>query len=143
MTLDPDWQPKYARYAPYLDKTKWEWMTLTKPYPYVMFRFTYARPESELRTAEKMAGGDITFYCRPGNAGDVALCRRFYRVVGKVVTNRDQACFRMPGRTFSHLEKKGSLYWLGRDAIRWAREDPARHFLSTSSGWVFRPADPE
>lgn len=106
-----------------------------------MVRFGMALGEEELRSETVMPHGDITFYGMPGNKEHSALKRRFHRILGKIATNRNQSFYRLPSRELIRTEDKGSIYWVGKDALRWVRERPERYFLYNAQDWGFRPSD--
>lgn len=83
----------------------------------------------------------IDFSCRPGNMEDYALARRLFHLLGKVATNRHQKVVDFPNYETVRVSEKGSSFWLGHDAIRWAKEDPKRILCFQSAQWGIRPLD--
>lgn len=87
--------------------------------------------------------GMITFYALPGNHEHKLTSQRFYRVLNKFCTNRNQVTFEMPSRKVQYTQEKGSMFWFGHDAIRWVNEDPSRYLHYNSQHWALRPMDPK
>lgn len=110
--------------------------------PHFMIRIWYMFGPALQQKWKMLPQSDCTFYSDPGNREHEAMSRRFYRLLGKFCTNRNQVSFDLPSRKVTHLHYKGSLFWFGHDAIRWANEDPQRymHYSEHSS---MRPMDPE
>ena len=143
MVFDPHWEPLFAKYQPYRDEPEaLRWLICNHPRPSVRFR---VKPESreELQNQPEhlrhyIAFGQIDFYADPRDPEQARLRGRFFRLLGKFATNRNQDIYRISGNTFLRHEAKGSTCWVGYDAIAWAREDSRRYF-SDSGRWAIRP----
>lgn len=143
MVFDPDWEPIFAQYQPNRDEPDELWWRMRNhPRPAVWFR---AKPESreELQSQPEhlrhyIAFSQIDFYADPRDPEQAKLRGRFFRLLGKFATNKNQDVYRFPEDTFIRHEAKGSTSWLGHDAIAWAREHPQRYF-SGGTGWGVRP----
>ena len=85
--------------------------------------------------------GEIDVCCEAGNKEHFAFARRFYRVFRKFASNTDQIGLRYPGYEVLWSIDKGSITWLGHDAIRWARENKRRMLYYDHRGWGYRPND--
>jgi len=94
-----------------------------------------------LKDAPFMEYGNVTFYRDPGNHEHDLLSRHFYRLLGKICTNRNQVQISMPERKILFRQPKSSMFWLGQDALRWVREDPQRVFFYNDRKWAILPAD--
>lgn len=141
MVFDPDFQPEYQTYrldgdSP--DIVRWGRKAST-PLPFVKFGRRTAPNSDELATMTRFDHSDIHYFCPTGSKAAAVEARRFFRLVERFCTNRNQAYFRLepfngPGTEFLRTEAKGSWFWLGHDAIRWARENPERimRYLSTT-----------
>ncbi|HEX6957175.1 MAG TPA: hypothetical protein VF194_04250 [Ferrovibrio sp.] len=142
-TFDETWQPDIRRVANSIRPGEEQWAIVNnnENNPSFMIQMWHRYSPEQLKTATSMKHNDIFFYRDPGNKEHDLLSRRFYRLFGKFATNRDQTSFWMPERRFWSEQKKGSLFWLGYDAIRWAKEDPQRVFFYNTNGWAFRPDD--
>ena len=141
MTFEPEWQPDYRLRENDVAKDRGSYWALTNAVlPNVMFRMWAIYTPDRLHSTGHMIHNDVIFYGRSGNREDRLLSQRFFRLLGKVSTNRDQITISMPERKFMQAEAKGSLFWLGHDALRWARENPERVFFYNSRDWAIRPA---
>lgn len=144
MVFDPAWQPTATRYRPLYneppDTMRWGIaQTPRTPLPFVKFSRRTAPTADELATMTRFDHSDIHYFCPTGSKAAAAEARRFFRLVEKFCTNRNQAYYRLepfngPGCEFVRTGAKGSWFWLGHDAIRWAREDSRRimRYLSTT-----------
>lgn len=142
IVFSPDWAPVYVKHRGFTDAPEdFNWVHKRHARPEAMARFWSAMTEDELQANETMPHGDVVFYSTPDEKEHSALRQRFYRVLGKVATNRNQSFYRLPSRELIRTEKKGSMYWVGEDAIRWIKENPKRMFLYTAREWGFRPTD--
>lgn len=143
MVFDPHWEPIFAQYQPNRDEPDvLRWIMRNHPRPAVWFR---AKPESreELQSQPEhlrhyIAFSQIDFYADPRDPEQAKLRGRFFRLLGKFATNKNQDVYRFPADTFIRHEAKGSTSWLGHDAIAWVREDSRRYFKS-SEGFGRRP----
>src|SRR3546814_5558797 len=72
-----------------------------------------------------MGEGYVSFVCRKDNKRDLAIAGKALRLLRKIATNRLQTVRYPSMETIARCEK-GSIVWLGQDAIRWCREDPNR-----------------
>lgn len=147
MVFDPDWEPLFAQYQPNRDEPNaLRWIIRNHPRPAVWFR---AKPETR-EDLQKQPGlmrnrigfSQIDFYADPRDPEQAKLRGRFFRLLGKFATNKNQDVYRFPEDTFIRHLAKGSSYWLGHDAIAWAREDPRRYF-SPDGHWGIRPGKTE
>jgi hypothetical protein len=144
MVFDPDWEPLFAKYQPNRDEPdELRWLIRNHPRPAVWFR---AKPESREALQSQpehrrhyIGFSQIDFYADPRDPEQAKLRGRFFRLLGKFATNKNQDVYRFPEDTFLRHEAKGSTYWLGHDAIAWASEDSRRYFR-TGGRWGVRPA---
>lgn len=136
--FEPDWKPRWHRVTPYKWRTVGNW-----PYPNGhMERSGRILPASE-RSPESIPTGEIYFRCFKGDAEHMAVARKALRLLTKVAVNR---CMSVDWPSMEVVDRceGGGRYWIGHDAIRWAREDPSRFvgFFPYASGyWGFRPLD--
>jgi hypothetical protein len=144
MVFDPDWEPLFAQYRPDIEQPeKLRWIIRNHPRPSVWFR-AIARPRETLQNRPEhlryqMGFSQIDFYADPRDPEQVKLRGRFFRLLGKFATNRNQDLYRLEDNAFMRHEAKGSTYWLGHNAIAWARED-ARRYFSHDGHWGVRPS---
>ncbi|MBS4047799.1 MAG: hypothetical protein KG075_15750 [Alphaproteobacteria bacterium] len=142
MTFDADWTPEYKTFrlpedSP--DTVRWMEKPDGPTLPFVQFRRHTAPTPSQLAIMTRFDHSDIHYFCPDDSEHATAEARRFFRLLGKFCTNRDQTLYRLPGfdrpgYEFAQTEPKGSWFWLGHDAIRWASENPDRmmRYLSTT-----------
>lgn len=143
MVFDPDWEPLFAQYQPNRNEPDaLRWIVRNHPRPSVWFR---AKPESREQLQSQpehlrhyIAFSQIDFYADPRDPEQAKLRSRFFRLLGKFATNKNQDLYRRPEDTFLRHDAKGSTYWVGYDAIAWARED-ARRYFSDGGRWGVRP----
>lgn len=88
-----------------------------------------------------LSKGEIDVSCRAGRKDHYAFAQRLFRLLKRFVTNKDQICHDWPGYEVRWTRETGNWYWLGHDAIRWAREDKRRLLTWHSGGWGLRPND--
>lgn len=140
-TFDESWRPDFGQSSNSYDPNLKEWVirNASEDRPRIMIQMWHWYTAEQLEAATFMECCRIIFYREPGNKEHDLLSRHFYRLLGKFATNKDQTTFHMPGRQFQCTQKKGSLFWLGRDAIRWVKEDPERVFFYTDRNTAFRP----
>lgn len=141
--FDESWHPDVQQLEDWTQPGTYEWSIVNNrdKYPSIMFQFDHLYTSEQFATMTSMQHCCITFYAGPDSHEDKLLSQKFFRLLGKFATNRNQVQFELPGRRVIHRQEKGSLFWPGRDAIRWAREDPERVFLYNAQDWGFRPAD--
>lgn len=146
MAFDPDWQPEYQTFRfdndpP--DIIRWG-REKHEPMPYVMFR-RYAAPDAdELATVTSFGHSEINYFIAADDKPAAAGARRFFKLLGKFCTNRNQAYYRLPSFELIRIEEKGSWYWFGHDAIRWVRENPRRTLnYMRDTRWGIRPCTEE
>ncbi len=146
MVFDPDWQPEYQTFRfdndpP--DVTRWG-REKGAPMPFVKFRRYSAPTADELEMITIFGSSEINYFCPADDKPAAAEMRRFFKLLGKFCTNRNQAYYHLPSLKFLRTEAKGSWYWLGHDAIRWVREHPQR-MLQYVGGydWGIRPCTEE
>lgn len=85
--------------------------------------------------------GRLFFRALKADQESVRLVRRLVRMIGKVATNRFQIV-RLPSMEVVKRSEKGGYCWIGRDAMRWAREKPNRVFTAGMNvPFAFRPLD--
>lgn len=144
MIFDPAWQPTCTTYrllhSDPPDTVRWGLArTPRTPLPFVRFGHRTAPDANELATMTRFDHSDIHYFCPTNSKPAAAEARRFFRLVEKFCTNRNQALYELepifgPGSEFVRTEAKGSWFWLGYDAIRWARESPDRimRYLDTT-----------
>jgi hypothetical protein len=145
MVFDPHWQPVW----------KWEerftsWTLISPVYPNVLLRMGHGIRRGGRGLGSEYVNDDIVYidqgmidvYCDPANKDHFKLARRFYRLFGKVATNKGLVEVRHPGPVVTPMDD--NWLWVGHDAIRWAREDSnrllTRHF-GQDQYIGFRPAD--
>lgn len=93
---------------------------------------------------ERLSRTKIDFAGEPGNKNHLALAQQIFGIVRRHITKEPLLVVRHPsGETVLH--RKGGLDWVGKDALRWAREDPKRLLMPDlrpdGTGSVYRPAD--
>jgi len=140
MCLDPDWKVERWRVEEF---GRMQWRRNRMPFPFIKFR-----PGNGIRPArppqpECIDSGLISVYCEYRNKDHLAFARRFYRLLGQFATNRNQRVmlYREKFRGSIHRLENGSDMWLGRDAIRWVRENPARELYDQTNWRGHRPID--
>lgn len=141
MTFDCDWMPEYEtfRFAddpP--DTVRWK-RSNDVTLPFAQFRRHTAPTPSQLAIMTDFWHSDIHYFCRAGDKAAEAEARHFFRLLGKFCTNRNQAHYKMPDWNLRWIEPKGSMYWFGHDAIRWAHGDPERAMYYLQKTWAIRP----
>ena len=140
--FDPDWRPPVMQQPNSSRPGHMEWVQGNSPNPSFLLHMTRPMWTTEtLKTAPFMEFSQITFYSDRGNEEQRRMAMLFFRLLGKVCTNRNQMQISMPGRELLCHGPKGSLFWLGHDAIRWAREDPQRVLFYNDRTWALRPDD--
>lgn len=142
MVFNPDWTPEYETFrlpADPPDIIRWKEKSGRSRMPFAQLRRHTAPTQSQLAIMTRFDHSDIHYFCPTGSKAAAAEARRFFRLVEKFCTNRNQAYYRLepfngPGCEFVRTGAKGSWFWLGHDAIRWAREDSRRimRYLSTT-----------
>lgn len=93
---------------------------------------------------EQINRGQIDFAGEPGNKKHQALAQQIFGIVRRHITKEPLLVVKYPsGETVLH--RKGGLDWVGKDALRWVREDPKRLLMPDlrpdGTGSVYRPAD--
>ena len=93
---------------------------------------------------EQINPGQIDFAGEPGNKNHQALAQQIFGIVRRHITKEPLRVVKYPsGETVLH--RKGGLDWVGKDALRWAREDPKRLLMPDlkpdGTGRVYRPVD--
>ncbi len=88
-----------------------------------------------------MYAGRLYFRCGKGNKEHLALARKALRLLGKVASNKIQVV-EYPSLEVVARYPKGAFLWIGHDAARWLREDPAR-MAYYNENWKrgYRPLD--
>lgn len=149
MIFDATWQPVSTRYQPLYneppDTIRWGIDHIPRtPFPFVKFHDRVAPDAKELATLTTFEESHIHYFCLTDNKPAAAEMRRFFRLLDKFCTNRNQAYYTLPSFELTRIEAKGSWYWFGHDAIRWVHENP-RHSLkySGSENWAMRPCTEE
>ncbi|QDO97043.1 hypothetical protein FNB15_07040 [Ferrovibrio terrae] len=149
MIFDPDWQPTSTRYIPLYneppDTMRWGIaQTPRTPLPFVKFQDRVGPDTNELATITTFRESHIHYFCLADNKPAAAEMRRYFRLLDKFCTNRNQAYYRLPSFELIRTEAKGSWYWFGHDAIRWVREDSRRSLnYAGSTSWAMRPCTEE
>lgn len=140
MIFDPDWQPEY-RLCPWPGDPpeKAAWWIINPSYPRVLFERSTAPTAEELEVMTDFRHSRVSVYCLPDNNEHATAAQRFFRLLGKFCTNRNQAHYKMPDWNLRWIEPKGSMYWFGHDAIRWAHGDPERAMYYLQKTWAIRP----
>jgi hypothetical protein len=134
MVFNPDWMPEYETFrlpADPPDIVRWKEKPGRSRMPFAQFRRRTSPTPSQLATMTRFDHSEIYCFCEAGNKMAEAETRRFLRLLNKFCTNRNQAYYWLepfdgPGCEYRRTEAKGSWFWLGHDAIRWASEDPRR-----------------
>lgn len=142
--FDENWQPDVQWLPDEVEPGRGSWGIANHADKNPAFLFQMFQPiytAEKLKTAPFMEHCVITFYRDPGNHEHDLLSRHFYRLLGKVCTNRNQIQISMPERKPMFDQPKGSLFWLGRDALHWVREDSQRVFFYNDRKWAIRPAE--
>jgi hypothetical protein len=143
MVFDACWEPLFAQYQPNRDEPDvLRWVIRNHPRPAVWFRAVAESREALQNQPEHLRHyigfSQIDFYADPRDPEQAKLRGRFFRLLGKFSTNKNQDVYRIKDNTFLRHEAKGSMCWVGHDAIAWAREDSRRYF-SDSGKWAIRP----
>jgi hypothetical protein len=135
MHIDPAWQWSWAR----SDIGRW----YTRGASDLVIRFILGGKVFEERATNPtyISQGEIDVSCRAGRKDHYAFAQRLFRLLKRFVTNKNQVCYGWPGYEVRWTREKGNWYWLGHDAIRWAREDKRRLLTWHSAGWGVRPND--
>lgn len=148
MTFNPEWTPEYKisrRRDDPPDITRWgdkNGPTHISRMPFVEFMRTTAPTEDELAVITKFRQSDIHYFCRTDDKTAAAHMRRFFRLLDKFCTNRNQAAYWPDSYQLIGVQAKGSWDWFGHDAIRWAREKPMR-FMEGTNTCLTRPVTEE
>lgn len=142
MVFNPDWMPEYETFRlpddpP--DTVRWKEKSGRSRMPFAQLRRHTSPTPSQLAIMTRFDHSDIHYFCEAGNKAEEAEARRFLRLLDKFCSNKNQAYYRLepfdgPGSEYLRTEAKGSWFWLGHDAIRWARGDSGRimRYLSTT-----------
>lgn len=140
MCLDPDWK---IRRWPAEKGAGITWHRNRLPFPFIKFDVGPGLWPAKPPRPECIVSGQIHVYCEYRNKNHLAFARRFYRLFGQFATNRNQRVKSYWEKSFgrSSLRDKGSDMWLGHDAIRWVREDPARELYDPVNMAGYRPVD--
>jgi len=150
MHFDPDWQAEWSRPEPGIDVPRdadspyWS----SRPPRTPVFRFVFGRlREAADGHPPHIGDGYVWFFHAPGNREQLAVCHRIMRLFRTVAGNRGgQALLRGPRQREIRRYRTVSRYWLGNDAVRWAREDPARmlcyrQYADPDTSWGVRPLE--
>lgn len=93
---------------------------------------------------EHLASGRIEMSLAPKNQTHLALAQQVFGILRRHITKQPMHVVHFPDYKI-HLHRKGGLDWIGKDALRWAREDPKRLLKASinpdGTGWGYRPAD--
>jgi len=142
MVFDPGWEPAFFRYQdPFYprDPDKWWWSMKPPPHPSVLWRWLGGHILEEA-AIEFLATSEIHFYATPGDKAHAAVSGKFYRLLGKLATNRKGlAWVTMPEFEVSQAVHKGAMDWCGHHAIEWARQEPNRVLFYMKHGVSIRP----
>jgi hypothetical protein len=139
MRFAPLWEPRWYKYQTRLGLAPeyWQWRFPVDPPPFVSFNFggrIYDDP------VPHPGRGDITFYGLNKNKEHLALASRFFRILGKHVTNRKGLVrVKVPSLEVTVPVESGSPTWCGHHAIEWAREAPDRVLFYVRAGFGTRP----
>lgn len=138
MIFHPDWQPERTSFrlnGDPPDTVRWSFEQ-NPPLPFVKFSQNAAPDANELASLTLLEHNDIHYFYLADSKPAAAEMRKFIRLLDKFCTNRNQALYRLhyfqPGFSeYIRTTAKGSDFWLGHDAIRWAYENPSRmmHYL--------------
>jgi hypothetical protein len=117
--LDPAWEPVWR---PPHDRS--DWILVPIPWPDGEVETGRIRDDEKNRPPY-ISDGRIYFRCEKGNKEHAALARKALRLIEKIA---DSGCenLRYPSYEIVWRLEKGHNIWIGRDAARWAREDPRR-----------------
>ncbi len=130
MVTDTQWQPEWKRVV---DDHKFpHWSLLPPRQPSVFFQRRMGQYIQLKMGATGMIGHDISVRCLPGSDSHLRFASRFFRLLGKVASNRNLAIMKYPSGEIveSYIDKPAWL-WIGHAARQWAAGD-SRHFLSFS-----------
>lgn len=120
--FDPAWTPNWYR-----ENEGWRTKTPEMPSGYI-----YGYGYGETGGDERYLGqSEIHIRCRPDHKNDFALARRFYKMLERFTTNRDQVRFDRSCLRLLGVMRKGSDLWVGHEAIEWAKQDPLRFISGT------------
>lgn len=94
---------------------------------------------------ERLNGGRIEMSLEHGNKNHLALAQQYFGIIRRHVSKEPLLKVDYPSYESRPSSRTAALEWIGKDAMRWAREDPKR-LLSPSvkvAGveWGFRPVE--
>jgi len=91
---------------------------------------------------EQLRNDKIEFACEPGNKNHLALAQQFFGILRRQISKEPLVSVG-PGYEVQPTSRTAALEWIGKDAMRWAREDTKRLLRSSQShgDWGFRPVD--
>ena len=141
--FDPEWQPEFR-----VREDGGGWIRNPMPLPTVRILQYQGVWGAQGKAPEHLSAGRIEISCQSGNENHLTFARQFFALMGKLSTNKNQLRIRLPSYNVEAVQEKGSLIWLGHDAIRWAREDKRRLLCyersgssDSDDGWGLRPND--
>lgn len=146
MGFDPDYRLdlKPAREATDWRRRDFGWVYNGMPLPRIRLAPGGDARAADKNRPERLYGGRIEMSLEPRNENHLALARQFFGIVRRQVTKEPMQVLRYPGYE-AGLYRKGGLDWIGKDALRWAREDPKRllkpDMNPDGTGWGYRPAN--
>jgi hypothetical protein len=128
MALNHDWRPMWSRCTD-TRKNRY-WYLLEPEMPYVWFRFLsgVSSPMPGVETLPFFS--DITVFCRPHDKRDLQFAGLFFRLFGKLASDRNLAWVGHPGGGIREVFVDRTAWrWVGHEARRWALENPHRYLL--------------
>lgn len=146
MHFDHAWEPEWR----WLDRSREPelgeggyWCVRQPRLPAFRFELSYA-PEPEAGRPEHLTDGSFWFFFTPGNRKHLALGRQVLGLFRKVAVRAPQVWLRGPQHEEMRICPRMGPYWLGRDAIQWARRSPQRllayrHYRRPEDSWGVRP----
>lgn len=148
MHFDQNWQIKWKRPEPGIDipagSADVAWSSNSPRSPTFRFVFGQTRPAQDGHPPH-ITDGYLWMFYAPGNKQQFAICHRVMRLFRSVADRTAQVLLAGPRQKEIRRYPGVSPYWLGKDAVRWARENPERmlyycQYSTPETSWGIRPA---
>jgi len=102
-------------------------------------------PADKIRP-ERLNGGRIEMSLELGNKNHLALAQQYFGIIRRYVSKEPLLRVEYPSYESSPSGRTAALEWIGKDVMRWAREDPKRLLkpnlkVDGTGGWGYRPVD--
>lgn len=143
MVLDPDWRPMWSRVT--LAAKRRYWHLIEPPKPYIWFQSLYGISSPAPGVEALHFCSRIIACCRPHDKRDLQFASLFFRLFGRLASDRNLAWVSHPDGTIREsFVDKTSWNWVGHEARRWALEHPHRYllFMTSKGGQGLRPLQP-